>query len=342
MKVKIGSSKLKIVKFLLILLTFHFSLLTFNLREVNAQQITLSLSPPIVELFIKPGKSVLVAYNLENLGDPTILSVKVLPFSPIDNYGGIKIKDEFEGPIRFSLDNSDLQLEQPFFLKTRDRKQLLLRIRTPEGTPEGDYYYTLLVETKPTTTTQGESISAAKATIGSNILVTVTESGRVDIKGKIALFDVLPRYQFKIFGKTLKIFESNDKIPIVLILENQGKNLIKPQGEIILLGNFGEKAKYELLPQNILAQSQRLIQATPSAEIDCENNPRQKPCLFQTSLILSGFFLGKYRLSATVNFGQGTPNIFAYTRFYAVPLKFIIGLFLSIVLIIFIIKRIKE
>lgn len=317
-------------------------ILTFIITySVYAQQLTLSLSPPLVELFIKPGKSVLVAYNLENLGDPAILSAKVLPFSAKGNQGGITIKEEFEGPIRFSLDNADLNLEQPFFLKSRDRQQLLLRIRVPEGTPDGDYYYTLLVETKPLVGSQGETLSAAKATIGSNILITVTESGQIDIKGKIALFEVLPRYQFKIFGKILKIFESNDKIPVILILENKGKNLIKPQGEITLLGNFGEKAKYNLLPQNILAESQRLIQASPSAEIDCENR-KEKACLFPTSLIISGFFLGKYRLSTTVNFGEGTPNLYANTIFYAIPIKFLIAVLISIIVIVFIIKRAKE
>jgi hypothetical protein len=308
---------------------------------VMAQQVTLSLSPPLVELFAKPGKSVLVAYNLENLADPTILAAKVLPFSALGNQGAVKIKKEFEGPIRFSLDNSDLTLNQAFFLKTKDSQQLLLRIRIPEGTPEGDYYYTLLVETKPTILSQGETLSSAKATIGSHILITVSQSGLVDIKGKVAVFDVFSRYQFNLFGRTLKILESTDKIPVFLILENQGKNLIKPQGEITLLGNFGERAKYEILPQNILSQSERLIQATPSAEIECDHR-REQACLFPTSLIISGFFLGKYRLSTTINFGEGTPNVYANATFYALPIKFIIAILISIIVVVFIIKRVKE
>lgn len=325
------------MKKLFLTLTLILILFLILPLTVKAQQIALSLSPPLLELFIKPGKSVLIAYNLENLGDPAILSSKVLPFAPLGNQGGIEIKKEFAGPIRFYLDNANLKLTEPFFLKTKDRQQLLLRLRIPEGAPEGDYYYTLLVETKQSSGFEGNTASLAKATIGSNILITVTESGQVDIKGKVAIFEVLPRYRFNLFGQIIKIFESTDKIPVVLILENYGKNLIKPQGEIGLLGNFGERAKYNLLPQNILAQSHRLISATPSAEIECLNKNCQP-----ASLILSGFFIGKYRLSTTVNFGEGTPNIYAHTTFYALPLKFLIGVLISIVAVVFIIRRFKD
>jgi hypothetical protein len=329
------------MKKLFLVLTIISTLFLILSLPVIAQQVTLSISPPLLELFIKPGKSVLIAYNLENLSDPSILSAKVLPFTPSDNQGGIKIKEEFEGPIRFYLDNANLKLGEPFFLKTKDSQQLLLRIRVPEGTPDGDYYYTLLAETKPTGGFGDNTSSQAKATIGSNILITVTESGQIEIKGKVALFDVLARYKFKLFGQYIKLFESTDKIPVVLILENQGKNLIKPQGEINLLGNFGERAKFEVLPQNILSQSQRLIQATPSAEIDC-NNRREQACLFSPSLILSGFFIGKYRLSTTINFGEGTPNAYANATFYALPIKFIIAVLVSLAVVVFIVRRIKD
>ncbi len=322
--------QLTTIKYLFIFLSSIYGLLTFNLKFVNAQQVSLSLSPPLIELIIKPGKSVIIAYQIENLGDPVYLSTNVVSFEVKDNLGNVKLKEKAEGPFRFSLDNSQLALNQPFFLKTRQKEQLLLRIRAIEGAPEGDYYYTLIVSTQPRMVTEGESISSTKATIGANIITTVTESGKINIKGKVALFDVLPRFRLPFGKKYLNFFDSNDKIPIVLILENQGKNFIKPEGQIILKGNFGETAHYQLLPQNILAESQRLIEATPSAEIEIK-----KP----VSLILSGFFLGRYRLSTNINFGQGTPNIFASTSFIALPFKFILGLLGALIIIIVIFRK---
>lgn len=332
------------IKILKYYFSFCLSFLIFISLVFNnsyAQQVSLSISPPLIELLATPGKSVLIAYNLENLGDPVILSTKILPFIPLGNEGKIKLKEEFEGPIRFSLDNANLKLEDSFFLRNKQSQQILLRVRVPEGAPDGDYYYTLLVESKPSIGSLNESTSFSKVTLGSNILITVSESGEINIKGRIIFFDVLPRHQLNFLGRKIKFFESNDKIPVVLVIENQGKNLIKPQGEINLVGNFGEKAKYKLLSQNILSQSQRLIQASPSAEINCDQK-NEKLCQRTFSLIIPGFFAGKYRLSTSLNFGEGTPNLFAQTTFYALPIKLIIGAIISIFIVYIIIKRFSE
>ncbi len=320
----------KLLKYFIILLSCVTSYM-LHATWINAQQISLSISPPLLKVFIKPGKAIMIAYKLENTGDPAIMSVKVLPFEARDNAGNIRIKNEFEGPIRFSLDNADLKFEQPFFLKTRDSQQLLLRMRVPDGAPEGDYYYTLLAESQPPPTLEGVGSAGAKATIGSNILITVTNSGRIDVKGKVAFFDVLSRYTFNFFGNTLNIFDSNDKIPVVLIVENKGKNLFTPEGEIVMKGNFGEKAQYDIIPQNVLAESQRLMTASNSAEF---NRP--------ITLVIPGFFVGLYKLSTTLNFGENSPNIFASTSFIAIPFKLLIGFLIALIIGIFIVKRAKD
>ncbi len=324
----------KFLKYFVIFLAFlttHYLLLTTN--YIFAQQISLSISPPLLKVFMKPGKSIMVAYRVENIGDPSIMSAKVLPFEPKDNTGAIQIKDEFEGPIRFSLDNADIAFEKPFFLKTRDSQQLLLRIRVPDGAPVGDYYYTVLAETQPPPILEGAGSAGAKATIGSNILITVTNSGVVDVKGRVGLFDVLARYTFNFFGNKLKIFDSNDKIPVVLIVRNQGKNLFTPEGEIVLKGNFGERARYDIIPQNVLAGSERLMIASDSAEIEYKQ---------PVTLMLSGFFVGLYKLSTTLNFGENSPNIFGAVSFIAIPFKLVIGFLIALAIGIFIVKRIKD
>jgi len=333
--------KFKIRKILILFLILPL-LFFFKTKKIFSQQISLSISPPLIETVIKPGKSILIAYTIINYADPAILTAKVLPFEPKNNFGQIKIKEEFEGPIRFSLDNSNLQLGQSFFLKTNDREQLLLRIRVPEGAKEGDYYYTLLVESQPQTSQTEKTASFAKATIGANILITVTDSGKIEIKPKIVLFEVLPRFRFSFLGRKINFFDSTDPVPLILIVENRGKNLIKPQGQIVLKGNFGEKAKFEIVPQNILSQSQRLIQASPSAEIDCFPSSKLKACQSPVSLIISGFFVGFYRLSTAIIFGENSPQVSAATSFFAFPIKIFFGLILALIIILFLLKRLKE
>ncbi len=324
---------------------FYFLLTLGFVLPVFAQQVSLAISPALLETTIKPGKSILIAYKVENLGDPAVLRAKVVSFYPKGQLGNIDIKEGLEGPVRFNLDNADIQLEQPFFLKTRDSQQLLLRIRIPEGAPEADYYYTLLVSSDPVPHPEGTTASRAQARIGSNILITVTGSGRVDIKGKVVFFDTLSRFKFKFFNKDYRIFDSGDKIPVVLILENSGRNVIKPDGEVVMKGPFGGKATYSILPQNILALSQRQVTATPSAELNCdpEDIGKRGPfyCQRPASLVLSGFFLGNYKLSTSINFGEGTQNVFSQTSFIALPIKFLLGLIGVLIVASFLLKRFK-
>lgn len=317
--------KISNFKLFFIIFAYLFICLFVYSGDVCAQQVSLSISPPLLELFIKPGKAVMVAYRLENQGDPTFLNLKILPFEAKDNLGNIRIKPEFEGPVRFSLDNSDLKLEQPFFLKTNGSQQILLRIRVPENITDGDYYYSLLAETTPPTAGEGIGSARAKATIGSNILVTISNSGNIDIKPQVILFSTKGG-----FGQGIKIFDSTDKIPVTLVLGNKGKNMIKPEGQITLKGSLGETARYEIIPKNILAESERMIEATPSAQIG------------EDSLILSGFFFGKYNLSTQISFGENSPTIFGSTIFYAFPFKISIGIVLAMAIAFFIVKRRKN
>lgn len=321
-------------KYLFIVFAYLLICLFLNLSEANAQQVSLSISPPLLELFIKPGKAVMIAYRLENLGDPTFLNLKVLPFEAKDNLGNIRIKPDFEGPVRFGLDNSDLTLNQPFFLKTNDSQQILLRIRVPENITDGDYYYSLLAETLPPTPKEGIGSARAKATIGSNILVTISNSGNIDIKPKITLFSTKGGFTL---GKNIKFYDSSDKIPVILNVVNKGKNMMKPAGQIKLRGVFGETAEYDIISKNILAESERLMEATPSAIVECVDRRDAASCV--STLNLSGFFIGKYSLSTQLSFGENSPTVFSSAMFYAFPFKIIGGILLSIIIIIFIIRR---
>ena len=60
--------------------------------QVHAQQFSFSVSPHLVEMIIKPGKSVVIAYTITNGGDPTIISANVLPFQPHGISGDVELK----------------------------------------------------------------------------------------------------------------------------------------------------------------------------------------------------------------------------------------------------------
>lgn len=303
---------------------------------VRAQSVSLSVQPPLVEAAIKPGKSILVGFTVANTGDPTIISAHVSTFVPRGIDGHIVLTDTQDTPIRFNLENSNIELGKPFFLKDQKGQQLLLKLRVPEGTPEGDYYYTFFVQNELGRRIEGVPSAQTQARVGANMLVTVTKTGDVEVMGSIGKLSITPRFTFSIFGKTYPIIESSDQVPVSLILQNTGSNLIKPRGSIELKGSFGEKATYSLVSQNILRKSSRLIQASQSATLSTQL-PSQN-----SSLTLKGFFVGKYTLSAVVNFGDVSESKSATFVFYAIPYKLIAAFVIVLILSAYALKKFRQ
>ena len=308
------------MKRLAITLIISLTLLLELAVTVNAQQVSLSLSPTLTELAIKPGRSAVQRYKLTNLGDPSIVKIRILPFEARDTLGNINIKNTLQSPIRFELENESPKLEEPFFLKNSASQELFLNVHIPEGTPAKDYYFAILAESQPPPTQEGVANVRAKISVASHLLITVTKEGRIEIKPKINLFQVIPKNKIRLFGLEINLFNSFEKIPVVLMLENKGKNLIKPQGEIILRGPLWHSKKFEIKPQTVLAKSQRKFEVES----------------------LSSSFLGGYKLSATISFGQGTPILYASTSFIVLPIKLTILISIGITLVLFFASRLRK
>ncbi|MDO8340693.1 MAG: hypothetical protein Q7T59_01840, partial [Candidatus Woesebacteria bacterium] len=78
---------------ILSLLSLIFSIFLSN-NIVNAQNaISLSITPPIFEVMIKPGKEVRQVFSIENLGGDTILTPKVVYFVPSDENGNVDLTE---------------------------------------------------------------------------------------------------------------------------------------------------------------------------------------------------------------------------------------------------------
>jgi len=311
----------KHVKFIIIIIII--TIICTRIKNASAQQVTLSINPPIVEAIIKPGKSILVGYTVTNSGDPTTLRFKIRSFSPQGTSGALNISDNLEGPVRFSLDNADLQFDQPFLARTGSYRQAVVRMRIPEGTPDGDYYYVLLAETDTTPGINGSSGSISKASIGSPLLITISASGKIQIKGSIESMKISPRFTLKLFNKTYQIVDSSDTVPIYLTLNNEGNNLFKPEGTITVTGGFGDTISHPIISQNILSNSSRLVNCSPS-------------CAF------SGFFIGTYEVKALVRFNQKQAPLTASAKFIGIPFKYIFGVLIAIIVTLGFVLRGKK
>jgi len=231
-----------------------FSVL-FCVSKAQAQTYSLSIWPPLLEVMIQPGKTITQVYKISNSGDDQILTAKILPFEPSDSVGNIHLLSlpGLLNPLSFSFQNEQISLGSPFLLKSGEGKDLVLKLLVPKTTPEKDFYASLVFETSPEGKI-GQSQSQAAAKIGSNLLITVSLTGEPEKKAKILEFS------------TPKIIDSFDEVPFFLEIKNIGRAFFKPFGEINIEGILGQKDKIELLPENILTDSSRILNIPPWKE----------------------------------------------------------------------------
>lgn len=310
---QISNFKFQIATALLI----SFALLA-NPTKVYGQSVSLSLWPPLLEAMMQPGRSITAAYQLTNNSEIDLLIVpQIHSFEPLGNSGQIKISDQpaaghqlpaADLPI-FSLDSGE-KFGEPFLLKLGESRQIILKITIPEKSPEKDHYHTLLFSTVGLPSLPGSSGdgggASSVAQIGGNILITVSQTGKPILSGKVRRFSA-PR-----------IIDSFDHTPFGVILENTGRTFWKPFGSITITGILKQKDEIKLLEQNILAYSSRELTLEPY---------RPK------------FPLGPFRANLNFSLNEDGPELSSTVAFWYLPYK-LFGLILVFLIVSIIVKKI--
>lgn len=286
--------------------------------NVYAQQVTLSIDPPIVQAKIKPGKSILVAYTVENKGDPTNLQFLIRPFVPVGQNGSLTLIPQLEGPVQFNLENADVLFEKPFFFASKEKRQAVVRIHIPLGIPDGDYYYMIIAETVPAFSLAGQSTGVASASLGAPLLISVTESGVTEIQAQIAELSFKPNTVVSLGKQKFTIVDSADTISITGSVRNMGKHMVQPNG-IITHRTGNVKKNYAIIPQNILSNSQRVLKT------DGETTGTS-----DATVTLSHLTIGKHVVTAAVSFNEDSSVHYKSLEFIALPIRF-----LRIVMVVF-------
>ncbi len=323
----------------LFITAFFLSLLLIiaNITKVYAQGFSLSLSPPLLEVTMRPGKKITYAYQVKNnSSSPITLIARIAPFEPVGERGQIKIVKSQKSKVTqhyvecrvtlnrtcsgswvkswgnfFSLLNADIALDQPFIIPPDQSQQLVLKISLPQNAPEGDYYQTLILKQIAPNIDHKNTASQTLGIIGSNILLTISKSGRPPKKAEVVEFT--PRNA--ILGR---FFDSFSKPRLGLRIKNTGRAFFKPIGEITITPG-GQKIN--LRPDNILTGTIRQIQ--------CEDGPCQ---------IKPDKIIGHYQAQLKFTAGEGGPAYKAAVDFWVLPIKLIIGLIVAISLLFVILK----
>ena len=148
-------------------------LLTSSLypQEVTAQSaISLSVSPPLFEAVIKPGKEVSQIYTISNNGGDTIITPKIVYFEAENDSGNVKLTED-PAPEWVKYDKA------PFNLNSGQKHDFKISIDPPEDTEEIDHFLTLIFESDVPTDILGQSSALFTSQIGSNILLTISKDG---------------------------------------------------------------------------------------------------------------------------------------------------------------------
>ena len=320
LKVKNYNLKLKTLfkktkSFTLYVLVFSSTLYTlhFGVNPVYAQSLSLSLWPPLLEVMIQPGRSVNQVYKLTNSSDHELqITPHIFSFKPQGENGEIQISSKFKvqsSKLDFFSFESGEHFDQAFYLPIGKEREIILEVSIPKGSPENDYYYTLLFSTGSTPGENKQTSSSSIAQIGTNILLTISQNGQPTLLGRVLEFSAP------------KIIDSFSPTSFTVRLENWGKSYFKPFGKIKLSGILKQKEEISLYEQNILADSSRRLDI-----------PEMKPKLP----------LGPFKASLEFSLNEnGEQKLSAETTFWYLPYKVFFIVLIGIAAII-LIKRIKK
>ena len=303
-KFKVQITKLGIVLQSFFILIFEIWILAFSVNEVLAQSLSLAVSPPLIEVLIKPGKTVTQTIKLTNRGETTSVNPSLI----IYDSSGIRLGTSEEALIPWlSFIEGKTTFGQPFILKGGETREMKLKISPPKDLPDQEFYRVLLFSTSPYPFSD-QSQSQISEGLGTVLLLTVTEAVELKKSAQIVRFDV------PIIHDSLTPFAAT------IFVHNNGTTYFRPNGTITLEGMSG-KAEFVLTPSVILSGQTK--------QLTVENLKGNHQTLF-----LPGLFFGKYRLTANFRLDEGTISVSETKEFYALPWKLTFIIVLSVLTII--------
>lgn len=223
---------------------------------VQAQTVSLSIWPPILDVIIQPGKAITQVFRLTNNGDNTTITASIVPFEPADNFGHVKLSSTpSPATAYFSLQNADLNLPAAFALKAGESQELVLKIRVPDTAPEADHYLTFLFDSSNLGLIAGTG-TKTQGSIGANVLLTVSKTGQPVRLAKIDSFTLSPC----LFNLSYCLLDSFDQPQFKFLVKNTGRNRFKAVGQIDIRNTFNKKiATLGFRQDNVLANSFRYL-----------------------------------------------------------------------------------
>ena len=276
----------------------------------------LTFSPAQIEFVLKPGVTIIQAYEVTNNSDSSItLNTEVTPWIPSGTNGSVSYNQAVSNPnIEFSLSNANIQLGQSFTLAANSKQQLVLKIKTNSNINLSDNYYTFFVfQDQNITNTSKDNFSQATGKIGSHILMTVSDTENPKVTSEVQSFSISPKIK-DVFFRPIT-FEGK--------IKNNSDFFFKTNGKITITKNDQIIKELELNSDNVLNHHSRNFYC--SDQNTCQINPP--------------FWPGHYNIKLELN---PSLNAKSYeTSFYVLPISPVLFILL-VVGIIFGVRKFKK
>lgn len=272
-------------------------------------QFHLTLSPAQREYILKPGASFTQAYQVTNNSNSTLVLNTVLePWAPLGTDGSLRFDPYLQNPdLEFSLNNADLRLGQNFKLSPGESRQLVLKIKAlPQATPS-DAYYTFFVYQDQNSFLNSEiSGSSTSAKIGSNLILTISNSDQISAKASFSELDASPAFKDALFGKITLSGQINNLSP----------HFFQTSGKITLSKSGLTQKELLIYPQNVLANHSRDLLC-----LDTSTPPAPTNCTIPAPL-WPGYYTATYTLDSPTTSATLSFFVFPYWLFLALIIIF--------------------
>ena len=294
--------------------------------SVQAAGYGLSVYPPLLRVHIKPGRSITQVFKIDNLtSDDKFLIARLIPFSDSDTLGNPEIDLRTTAPwlSYFSLANSNIKFGDPFLIKGSSSEQLIVNLSVPENAPIRDIYGSLLISTYANINGIDYQGSLVSATLGSNLLVTISQEAYPPTLLRIS--DII-----LIGGSVIKIgnyYISDNITPLAFkaTVVNTGDFIAETKGIFKITGR-GEQPVYleGILPINVISKSSRALQNNQGSDFT-----------FNPDLGRLGYYRATFSIKTDNANAENSINIIFF------PFKIITGLFFASISLITILQSSK-
>lgn len=323
-KIKNQKYNFKIKSLKLFSLTFTFCLLTFAFAfETKAQNLSIGVYPPILQIQADPPAQVNSQITIQNLSDQnTSYQISFAPFKAGDSKNGQPVFEENLNPIYRDL-FTQIQISEKDKIITevslgpKEKKDLKIDINIPENQDLGDYYFSVIFSSNNSTEKNDSSFTGVRGGVASNILLSI--GPETTPQGQILEFSA-PK------------FVTSGPVIFKLNTANTGKNYINVKGNVKITNMFGQvMGNINTIPANILAESQRYLSSS-------ENKDASNPGV----MYKEEFLMGIYTAEAKIALSENGPILTKSLTFFAFPWEAIIAVTLLIIFSVVIIKRVKR